>query len=54
MKILIFWDDNTVSACKYWFQRLQWLYRQGQLVLAEWLDFLTLNTMELHFCELIL
>jgi len=54
MKIRIFWDVNTVSAGKYWFQRLQWLYRQGRAVLAEWLDFLNLNTKALHFFELIL
>jgi len=54
MKICIFWDVDTVSVGKYWFQRLQWLYCQGLSVLAEWLDFLTLNTKALHFFELIL
>jgi hypothetical protein len=54
IKLPIFWDVNTVSACKYWFQRLQWLYHQGYSVLAEWLDSLTLNTKALHFFELIL
>jgi hypothetical protein len=54
MKIRTLWDVNTVSAGKYWFQRLQWFHRQGQSVSAEWLDFLTLNTKAPHLFELIL
>jgi hypothetical protein len=54
IKIHIVWDINTVSAGKYWFQRLQWHYHQGQSVPEEWLDFLTLNTKAPHLFELIL